>query len=573
MTFRARPAGSRSRTWDDRDRRNMLLNIGFGIIVLIAVLLLAVAAGAAWYSDNLAEAGAVNGQVITKDEHRKRVEIDTFRNDYEERRLRTLLTAGQITVADYQARQSIVTQRKQRVEALALERLIDAKIQGELAEQEGVTVTEADIDARFAQEATIPELRHIWLIEVAPETAEGERAPGDAEIAAAREKAEDALADLEAGREWETVAREVSTDDSRDKGGDIGFVDDQTRLDPAMTEALFAADLDLDTPTEVVEGADGIFRIGRVTEIIEPRVDDALEAEIEAEDISIRDFRTALRADVTREKLDEAVTAEFLVAGPQRRVAQIKLGQGVEEGEEGAVRTRHILYSPKDDPAGAGTLDEDDPAWEEAEEEARATYEKLSADISLFDATARAESDEAAAATTGGKLPYFAPGTGIDEDFAAAIFAEGLRDGQLLEPVRTQFGWHVIQIQHGPTDLDWMRKLRVRIVDEGADFGELARDTSETEDAADGGDIGWIAKGILQPVVEQQIFATEVGGVSQPLVVPDDGVYLFQVSEEEVRELDAEQRAELEQNVFPTWYAEKKLGYEIRRDPAITGGF
>jgi parvulin-like peptidyl-prolyl isomerase len=571
MTFRARPAGSRSRTWDDRDRRNMLLNIGFGIIVLIAVLLLAVAAGAAWYSDNLAEAGAVNGEVITKDEHRKRVEIDTFRNDYEERRLRTLLTAGQITLADYEARQAIVTQRKQSVEALALERLIDAKIQGELAEQEGVTVTEADIDARFAQEATIPELRHIWLIEVAPETPEGETAPGDAEIDAAREKAEDALDDLEAGRDWETVAREVSTDDSRDKGGDIGFVDDQTRLDPAMTDALFA--VELDTPTEVVEGADGIFRIGRVTEIIEPRVDDALEAEIEAEDINMGDFRTALRADVTREKLDEAVTAEFLVAGPQRRVAQIKLEQGVEEGEEGAVRTRHILYAPKDDPAGAGTLDADDPAWEEAEEEAQATYEKLSADISLFDATARAESDEAAAATTGGKLPYFAPGTGIDEDFAEAIFAEGLRDGQLLEPVRTQFGWHVIQMQHGPTDLDWMRKLRVRIVEEGEDFAELARDNSETEDAADGGDIGWIAKGILRPVVEQQIFATEVGGVSQPLVVPDDGVYLFQVSEEEVRELDADQRAELEQNVFPTWYAEKKAGYEIRRDPSISGGF
>lgn len=570
MTFRGRSAGSRARSWDERDRRNMLLNIGFGVIVVVAVLLLVVAAALSWYGDHLAASATVNGQTITRDEFRQRLAIDAFRTDYQERRLRTLLNAGQIRVADYENRQAIIDQRKQQAAPLALERLIDVRIQTELAAAEGVSVSDADIDAKLLEEATIPELRHAWIIEVEPETPDGASAPGDAEIAAARAKAEAALRDLRSGRDWEAVAREVSTDDSRDQGGDVGFIDEFAGIDTGISDALF--EVAADTPTDVVEGADGVFRIGRVTEIIAPRVDATLEAEYVAEGISVAAYREVVRGDVVRDKLGDAITDPFLAAAPQRRVAEIYLRATDSEGEEGTVRTRHILYAPDDDPAGAGELDEDDPAWKEAEDAARAAYEKLRADISQFDALARAESDEAAAATTGGKLPYFAPSDNIAEAFAEAIFKDGLRDGQLLEPVRSEFGWHVIQIQHGPTDLEWMRELRAQIVDDGADFAELARDNSEREEAREGGEIGWVARGILAEAVETQIFGTAIGSVSQPLVVPDDGVYLFKVFEEETREPDAEQREQLERNVFPNWYAEQKATYQITRDPSITQG-
>lgn len=570
MTFRAKPAGSRTRPWEDRDRRNMLLNIGFGVIVVASILLLAVAAGISWYSDHLAEAGAVNGKVITKDQFRSRLAVDAFRTEWQERRLRTLLTAGQIRVSDYEARKGLIDQRKQNAAALALERLIDAEIMGQLAVAEKVEVTEADVDAQLVKEATIPELRHVWVIEVKPETPTDASAPGDAEKAAARRKAEAALADLKAGKDWATVARAVSTDDSKDKGGDVGFVDADAALDVAFSEALFAAAKD--TPTEVVEGADGTYRIGRVTEIVAPRVDPTLEGQIVDAGVKLEDFRAALRADVTREKLDEAVTAPYLVAGPQRRVSQIVLKAGESEGSPGAVRTRHILFSPKDDPAGAATLDQNDPAWKQAEDEARAAYDKLKADITQFDALARAESDEASAAVTGGKLPYFAPGDGLDEDFAAAIFKDGLEDGQLLEPVRSQFGWHVIQIQHGPTDLQWLTGLREEIESGSLTFEDAARDNSDVESAREGGDMGWVAKGIERPEIEFQIFNTKVGEVSQPLVVPDDGTYLFKVVAEETRELDPDQRATIEQNVFATWYGDKKDTFDIRRDAATASG-
>lgn len=570
MTFRGREPGSRARTWDERDRRNMLLNIGFGVIVVASVLLLAVAAGAAWYNDHLAEAASVNGKTITRDQFRTRLEIDTFRNDYQERRLRTLLTSGQIRVSDYESRMAIIQQRKQQAAALALERLIDATIQGELAVREGVVVTDADIDARLLEEATIPELRHAWIIEVKPETPDGATEPGDEEKAAAKAKADRALADLRAGRDWLTVAREVSTSESRDQGGDVGIIDEFSAIDAAISDAIFA--VEANTPTDVIEGADGTYRIARVTEIIAPRVDTTLEAEYTAEGISVAAFREVVKADVVRTRLGEKITAPYLEAAPQRRVARIYLQSGAGETAEGAVRTRHILYAPGDDPAAAGDLDENDPKWAEAEAEARAAYDKLRQDISQFDAMARAESDEAAAVTTGGKLPYFSPADNIAEAFADAIFKPGLREGQLLEPVRSEFGWHVIQILNFPPHLDLARKLRTDLLERGADFGVLARDYSDGPEAAEGGNIGWVARGILAKAVEDQIFATEIGSVSAPLVVPNDGVYLFKVFEEQVREPDPTQRDQLERNVFPTWYQAEKAKYEIRRDAAITAG-
>ena len=160
----------------------------------------------------------------------------------------------------------------------------------------------------------------------------------------------------------------------------------------------------------MVEGADGIFRIGRVTEIVAPVVDATLASQIDDAGISLDDFRAALGRDVTRAKLNDAILAARLVPGPQREVSEIFMQAGASETGPAAIRVRHILYSPNDDAATGAPLPGQDPAWAEAEPEAKATYEKLKADPSQFDAIARAESDEDSAVTTGGKLPVLLHG-------------------------------------------------------------------------------------------------------------------------------------------------------------------
>ena len=567
MTSRAKP--TRSHSWDDRERRNMLLNIGFGLTVVAALLLLLVAWGVSWYGDHLSAAATVNGQTITRDAWHKQVAINQFRADYQNRRIRTLLAAGHISASDAEARQSAMTQRLQQIDSLSLEQLVDGTIQAGLATKQGVTVAPSDIDARLQDEATTPELRHAWVIAVAPELATGSSTPTDAAVAAAKAKADQALADLKAGKDWDTIAKSVSTDATKDKAGDLGFVDKNATQDADFLAQLQA--VAQDTPTEVVKGADGTFRIGRVTEIVPPVVDATLATQVTDAGINLDDFRAALGRDVTRTKLSDAVLAQYLAPGPQRKVAEIFLQQGASETGDGAIKVRHILYSPNNDPANAAKVAADDPAWAKAKAEAEATFAKLKADPSQFDAIARAESDETSAKTTGGKLPYFSTADAIDADFAAAIFKGGYQPWQLLDPVKSAFGWHVIQVMRYPTDAEWAAKLKTEIDAGTLAFADAARDNSDKAEAAQGGDIGWVGKGQIDQAREAAIFAAPVGKVSDPLAVPDEGIYLFLVSAEESRAPDAAQKTTLETSAFPTWYSKEKAGFEITRDATIAG--
>jgi parvulin-like peptidyl-prolyl isomerase len=570
MTFKAKPVVKRAQrpAWEGQDRRNFYLNIGFGIVVLAAVVILVIAGALTWYDQHLAAVGSVNGQSITKDEYRDRFQIESWRMDETERRIRTEVVAGHTTEADAQSQLESLNNQRNQLPSIALERLIDAKLQATLAVEEGITTTPADVDARLLEEATTPEMRHAWLIEVAPELDPGAVTPTAAQKAAAKTAAEAALGKLRDGTAWEDVAKASSSDSaSAPQGGDLGWIQaEDTQLDEAYMTAIFAAEVN--TPTEVIEGDDGAYRIGRVTEIAAEAADGAYQAKITNDGIDLTKYRAVVLADVIHQKLEDKLLAQVSQPGPQRHVEEIFIAQAAEGLGDDAIKTRHILYSPNDDPSAASTLDAADPAWAAAEAEARATYEKLKEDPELFDSIARAESDEGSArgiTGTGGKLPYFDSASGIDEAYAAAIFAPGLEAGDLLEPVKSSFGWHVIQVMYKPTDLIRMNQLKA-LADKGEDFATLARDNSEGQEAGAGGDIGWIAKGQLDARLIDAIFATEIGKVSAVVPVVDDGIYLFKVLGEEVRTPEGRQLEELRSTAFSDWYQAKKSAVEIVRD-------
>ena len=103
------------------------------------------------------------------------------------------------------------------------------------------------------------------------------------------------------------------------------------------------------------------------------------------------------------------------------------------------------------------------PGMPVAQLAAQAEYDKLKADPSKFDELARKDSDEQSAlgdTGTGGKLPYFDETSSVDPAFLDAILKDGLNPGDILPPVRSSFGWHVIQVMYRPPDLDQMKKVR-----------------------------------------------------------------------------------------------------------------
>jgi peptidyl-prolyl cis-trans isomerase C len=111
------------------------------------------------------------------------------------------------------------------------------------------------------------------------------------------------------------------------------------------------------------------------------------------------------------------------------------------KNEFGEAKAHHILIRFKGSPVplGAGKKDL-------TEAEALAKAEAIRKDILAgkdFGAEAKAESDDTGSATNGGDLGSFNPTTMVKE-FADAAFA--LPVGQLSEPVKTQFGYHLIRV-------------------------------------------------------------------------------------------------------------------------------
>ncbi len=575
MTFRAKPVAKRApkHSWESRDRRNFYLNLGFGLVVVIAILILVIAVLANYYNENLASVGSVDGQSISKADLRDRATVENWRLDEAERRVRTLTVAGRLTQAQADVQNQVITQQRNQLIPISLERLIDNKLQATLAEQQGVTITDADVDARLTEEATTPASRHGWVIEVAPETDTDATEPSAAQIAAAKTKADQALKDLQGGKAWDDVAKTVSTDSSTaPQAGDLGWIQaDDSQADPAFVAALYAATAN--TPTAVIEGDDGIFRIGRVTEIANESVDEAYTDKIVNDGLDLAKYRAVVHGDVIREKLEDSIVADALKPGLQRDAAEIYLSQATLDLPAEAVKVRHILFSPNDDPAAAqnGDVPENDPAWGQAKLDAEAAYAKLQQDPTQFDAIARAQSDEASANGpdgTGGVLDsYVSTDSQYVPSFSDPILAAKATDGQILAPIKTEFGYHIVQVlNHAPK----MEAIKARI-DGGEDFATIARDLSEGAEASQGGALGWVAKAQLAQQLSDALFAAPIGKVSEVVTVADDGQYLFFPKAEEERTPDPSQEAAIRSGAWSAWYDPKKEAATITRDEAVTG--
>ncbi len=573
MTLRAKPVVKRRSSMDSNDRRNLLTNVGFGLVVVAAVVILIATAVASWYGDHLATVGSVNGTTITVDQLRDRAAIESFRVEYQASRLSTELSAGRLAQAEFDQAKAQLDQRRQQIGIISLERLIDIIVIEDLAAKEGVTVSDADVDTRLLTEKTIVPTRHAWLIEVDPAVDPGATEPTAAQIAAARAKAAAALAELKAGKAWDDVARSTSTAASAPQAGDLGWIaEDALSLDTRVAAAVFAAEANV--PSEAIEGEDGSFYVVRVTEINPGSVDGTFEGRLEEAAVTLEQYRAAVRLDELRQKLEDKIVADALKPGPQRRIAEIFLRAESTAPTAEAIKVRHILYSPKDDPGGAGTLPDSDPAWEAARVEAQATYDKLVADRNQFDTIARAESDENSARQTGGKLPYFDAASAVDPDFLAAIATPGLKAGDLIKPFKSAFGYHVVQVMRRPPDIDWARDLKAKI-DAGGNFVALVRDNSDGPEPDKGGDAGWIARGELDDLSEQAIFGTEIGKVTDPVDIAGGGIFLYKVVAEEMRAPSPEQEATIRGTAYGDWYQAKKNDttlYTIIRDQGSTTG-
>lgn len=101
----------------------------------------------------------------------------------------------------------------------------------------------------------------------------------------------------------------------------------------------------------------------------------------------------------------------------------------------------------------------------------------------------------------------------------------------------------LVRAKEGLSDAEARDKLadvRKKIMD-GADFGEMAKTSSDDTSASKGGDLGWVAPGDTVPEFERIMNSLKNGEVSQPVQTPF-GWHLVQVLERRSDEMSADRK-------------------------------
>jgi parvulin-like peptidyl-prolyl isomerase len=564
-------------------RRVTLAFIGL-TAAIVAVVVIGVVYG--YWDQHLKPVASVNGTGISRDQWTDRARLEAFRLERADRRVTAALASGELTAEQGAARRTEIQEAQAAIGSSSIEALIDLTLKGQLAGQQGVTVTDPDVDTAIAADATLPETRRIGLITVQPDAAAESAAAGRQ---AAFTAATAAAAALAAGTSFEEVAKQYSTDANADTGGDYGSIGaDDTTLDAALVGAIFAAAEGEVTP--LLAGVDGSYSIARVNGITPATTDPTYEQDLR-EEMSWDAYRANIRQETTGDALESAIVAAATTGDkPQVHLAEIWLEGDPEAADEdsGTVRASHILYSPEDDPGSAssgssgqqGGIPGTDPSWSVAQAEAGLASQELAGITEVaereaaFAAMAKAHSDDTGSGAQGGDLGYFDRNTMVPE-FGDALFdhLDTLKPGDVVGPVKTDFGYHLILFQdYQPPVADRLAALNTELAKPDADFGAIATASSDGAEALIGGDLGWVAEGQLPAEVIAALSALEPGAVTEPIAL-EDGYHVYRLVERADRPLDGAQVAELRATAFGDWYDPQRDDAEdsgaISRDDAI----
>lgn len=134
-------------------------------------------------------------------------------------------------------------------------------------------------------------------------------------------------------------------------------------------------------------------------------------------------FKTALANNIVGGKVEQRIAPAGLVE---------------------AVRARHILIGPPLSQTGTVTPTAKAKPDSYYKTEAESIYQQLKKDPSRFAALARQKSIDTGSGAQGGELGWFVKGMMVPP-FEKAAFS--LRIGQISRPVKSQYGYHIIQVE------------------------------------------------------------------------------------------------------------------------------
>jgi parvulin-like peptidyl-prolyl isomerase len=545
--------------------KSVLTNLAFLGAIALSTLLLAGVLAVGWWSDNYASAVTVNGSSISVGEAKSRGEIANFRLSLEAARIRARVSAGTLTNEEADALLQQLDDAGTNLSSQLTSDMIDALLVAQLAGEKSVTIDQVAIDAAWADETATPELRLLRRISI--EIAKGSKGvPTEATIAAAQQKADAILAEIKAGGDVGAIAKRESSDAYAAEGGRIGW---STKAEDPLADPAYAAAWALTAvgATEAISQSASQLVIFYVDQIRPAQADPNFEVSASDAKINMDLYKKMVGERALSAALSEVVTAELLVDPVEQRdisYIAVPVPQGNSEVEE--VLVRHLLYSPNDDAAGAAGLDATDPAWAAAEAEAKAAYEKIAAGASM--ASLADQSDDTGSGANGGLLGWAAKGSYVPA-FEDAVWADGLQVGDLLGPIKTEFGYHVMQFE-GRRDGMTLRMeiLAQELAGASVDFDARAAEALKEFEGMTTDSLGFTSRYSLNAQIGSAAWllaADEVSGV-QTL---NSQMVIFKINAIEERALTEEQKATIKTSGYLVWLDTYRQTAEIAIDGSV----
>ncbi|HSM29266.1 MAG TPA: peptidylprolyl isomerase [Woeseiaceae bacterium] len=259
---------------------------------------------------------------------------------------------------------------------------------------------------------------------------------------------------------------------------------------------------------------------------------DQMPAALAADGIDYADFRRGMREEITLEQLRR------IMVGQEIDVSDREIEQCITDLEDNVVvnsswNLSHILINLPDGATAAEI--------EETRKEAENIYQQIVDGADFGEMAIRYSQSDTS--LRGGSLGW------IEGQQIPSFFVDVLADmqaGDVSEPFRTSSSYHIVKVNElrsaiqrseinqtkarhilitpneiidDATARQQLENALVRI-DEGEDFGELAKLLSDGPTAPVGGDLGWSDPGSFVPEFEQVMNELEIGEISEPFRSP-----------------------------------------------------
>lgn len=259
---------------------------------------------------------------------------------------------------------------------------------------------------------------------------------------------------------------------------------------------------------------------------------DQMPAALAADGIDYADFRRGMREEITLEQLRR------IMVGQEIDVSDREIEQCITDLEDNVVvnsswNLSHILVNLPDGATGAQI--------DATREKAQGVYEQIMDGADFGEMAIRySESDTS---LSGGMLGWI-EGQQIPSFFVDIL--TGMEAGDVSEPFRTSSSFHIVKVNElrsaiQRSEINQTRARHILItpneiiddatakqqlegaierIEEGEDFGELAKLLSDGPTAPVGGDLGWSDPGSFVPEFEKVMNDLEIGEISEPFRSP-----------------------------------------------------